>query len=222
MVDIERRCGWRTKVFMSYIEAQREKGRLGAVIKATLGVHAGRRHQDGITMDNVTLDNGAILTDPKSLHNANTDHYKSFYKLPTEFDNDLHRATDWSTFINDKTKLDEVFANSNIPQWCLDIIHEALQDKPNSALVRQQLDVDLRDPPFLADFKKGIKKCKTNSAPGMSGMSYNMLKSLPETAIEYVYDKLCFFWQTTDVPASFQWRWLRQIPKKTSRKYGPK
>ena len=107
-----------------------------------------------------------------------------------------------------------LFVSSNIPQWCLDIIHAALQPKPQADMVRQQLDTALRDPPSLAEFKKGIQKCKTNSAPGMSGLSYNMLKSLPENAIEYVYDKLCFFWQTTEVPASFQWRWLKQIPKK--------
>ena len=200
--------------FMSYIESQREKGRLGAVIKATLGAHAGRRHQDGLVMDNITLDGGVILTDPLSIHSANTTHYEAFYKTPKDFDNDLHSAQDWRPYVQDKASFDMLFESSNIPQWCLDIIHAALQPKPKADIVHQQLTAALRDPPTLAEFKKGIQKCKTNSAPGMSGLSYNMLKSLPENAIEYVYDKLCFFWQTTDVPASFQWRWLKQIPKK--------
>ena len=42
------------KGYMSFIETMRERGRLKVVIKAMLGANAGRRHQDGLKLDNLT------------------------------------------------------------------------------------------------------------------------------------------------------------------------
>ena len=66
-------------------------------------------------MDNITLDGGVTLTDPLSIHSANTTHYEAFYKTPTDFANDLHSAQDWGPYIHDKSSFDMLFVSSNIP-----------------------------------------------------------------------------------------------------------
>ena len=53
------------KGYMSFIEANRENNRLKKVVKAILGSHAGRRHQDGLQMDSVTTAGGQVLGDPE-------------------------------------------------------------------------------------------------------------------------------------------------------------
>ena len=47
----------------------------------------------------------------------------------------------------------------------------------------------------------------------MSGLSYNMLKSLSDKAVEYFHACLIQFWLSDRVSASWKWRWLRTIPK---------
>ena len=84
---------------MSFIETMRERGRLKVVIKAMLGANAGRRHQDGLKLDNVTLASGEILGDPAMIHEKNTEHYVNHYALPPDQNNRLHNASDWLPFV---------------------------------------------------------------------------------------------------------------------------
>jgi hypothetical protein len=44
----------------------------------------------------------------------------------------------------------------------LDIIHQALQEKPQAQFVREQLMQTLLVPPTIEEFKKSIRKSKTN------------------------------------------------------------
>ena len=187
------------KGYMSFIESQREQGKLRSVIRAILGANAGRKHTDSIPLEVVASSDGKIITTPAELHKECTNHYISHHKLPVEHNNELHTAEDWLPYIEDKEKFLHVFKDSNIPIWCLDIIHQALQEKPQAAAVRAQLSETLLIPPTLEEFKKSIKKSKTNSAPGMSGLSYNMLKSYPRDMVEYVYNLWIWFWNKPDI-----------------------
>ena len=71
----------------------------------------------------------------------------------------------------------------------------------------------LGSPLSLAEFKEGIRDAKIKSAPGIFGLSYNMLKSLPDMAVEYYYAGFVQFWLSDCVVASWKWRWLHTIPK---------
>ena len=39
--------------YSAWVEQMREQGKAGKVIKAVLGIHAGRNHQDGLVMDSL-------------------------------------------------------------------------------------------------------------------------------------------------------------------------
>jgi len=82
------------KGYMSFIESNREMGRLKEIIKAILGSHAGRQHQDGLSMDLFKGNNDEVIGDPEKEHEVWTDHFTDFYKTSPEFDND-HRTEDW-------------------------------------------------------------------------------------------------------------------------------
>jgi len=203
------------KGYMGFIESQREQGKLRSVIKAILGVHAGRKHQDGLILEMVTTSSGNVITNPATLHAECTSHYDRLYRIPNEHRNELHLATDWRPMIQNKDKFLSIFQSSNIPSWCLDIVYQALQEKPEALAVRNVLISSLETPPTLAEFKSAIRHTKTNSAPGPSGLSYNMLKSLPRDMVEWVHDKWVWFWNLPhdDLPKSWRWRYLHQLPK---------
>ena len=129
-----------------------------------------------------------MIITPDELHAECTTHYINHHALPDELHNELHMSQDWLPYIQDKDQFLRVFQGSNIPSWCMDIIHQSLQEKPQAEAVRSQLNETLLVPPTLAEFKKGIKKSKNNTAPGMSGLSYNMLKSYPRDMVEYIYN----------------------------------
>ena len=84
---------------------------------------------------------------------------------------------------------------------------------PEAGSTESKLEVLLGSPLFLAEFKEGIRDAKTNSAPGMSGLPYNMLKSLPDKTEEYYYAGFVQFWLSDCIVAPWKWRWLHIIPK---------
>ena len=56
----------------------------------------------------------------------------------------------------------------------------------------------------LAEFKESTCDAKMNSATGMSGLSYNMLKGLPDKAVEYYYAGFVQFWMSDRVFAPWK------------------
>ena len=202
--------------YSSWVEHMREIGKTGKVIKAILGVHAGRRHKDGLTIDSLTLPNDEVTGDPQKIHESTTAYAKDFFSIPPEFNTSFHKADDWEPFVRDRDLFMQSFQHSNIPERWLSIIHQALQPKPQAAAIHVELDRELDQPPSLEEFKKSIRKAKTNSAPGPSGLSYNMAKSWPETMVEYVHSCMSKFWIHSTVPASWNWKWLNYIPKVAS------
>ena len=114
--------------------------------------------------------------------------------MPLDIDNDLHNAPDWQPFVKSRVLFGSAYADSNISTHLLDKVWEALQRQPEADAVESDLTHSLRDPPSLAEFKHGIQMSKSSSAPGMSGLSYNMLKSLPDRATEYYHACFAQFW----------------------------
>jgi hypothetical protein len=101
------------KGYMGFIESLREQGKFRSVIKAILRVHAGRKHQDGLTLEMVTTNSGGVITNPVTLHAECTSHYDRLYKIPSEHRNHLNLATDWRPLILEKER------SNHKPMTCL-------------------------------------------------------------------------------------------------------
>ena len=65
----------------------------------------------------------------------------------------------------------------------MEIFGQAVPLKPEADSTESKLQDLLGSPLSHAEFKEGICNAKTNSAAGMSGLYYNMLKRLPDRAV---------------------------------------
>jgi hypothetical protein len=66
----------------------------------------------------------------------------------------------------------------------------------------------------LEEFSRAIESTKTNSAGGMSGLTYNMMRCWSDATRKRVYDMLVSCWEEGVIPDYWKWRWLVPIPKK--------
>ena len=67
--------------------------------------------------------------------------------------------------------------------------------------------------PTAEEFVGSIRHAKRGSAPGMSGLSYNMITEWPPFIVVGVYESLARLWLDTTTPTYWKWRWLVPIPK---------
>jgi len=68
----------------------------------------------------------------------------------------------------------------------------------------------------MEEFVGAIKASESGSAPGMSGLSYSMIKLWPEHVVKGIYEALVRTWVDKSTPDYWKWRWLVPIPKATS------
>ena len=96
----------------------------------------------------------------------------------------------------------------------LENLHQAIQQRPTEDKMNY-LAQTLRKPPTIEEFTNNLKKCKENSAPGPTGLSYNMIKEWPEDLLKKVYEILAELWETQAIPEYWKNRLITLIPKKT-------
>ena len=93
----------------------RKQGNAGEVIKAVHDIHSGRKHQDGHAMDSLRQTSGEVIRDPALIHQDIADVFKEHYEMPLDFDNEMHRVSDWQQYAEDKKLFTHVNRDSNIP-----------------------------------------------------------------------------------------------------------
>ena len=99
------------------------------------------------------------------------------------------------------------YGHHNIPQDFLAKLLRALQRKTDkvydSAVVC----------PTYAEYGSAIEHLPKDSAPGISGLSYNMLRIIPEHLSKAMYDSTAEIWADKMIPDFWKWRWMLHIPK---------
>ena len=95
-----------------------------------------------------------------------------------------------------------------IPDHLSNIIWEALTEVPNIETGRSCLQNVFTQPPTYDDCLNAIKSHKKDMAPGMTGFSYQHLKTLPEDLHKATFDMLCTLWPTQHIPEFWKQRWL--------------
>jgi hypothetical protein len=134
--------------------------------------------------------------------------------MPADYISTLHTIPDWRPYLQSFEQFIAQFPNSQVPSHLSEKIYTALQDVPQAAAIRQQLVQELASAPSYEEFTSRINNLKRNSSPGMSGLSYNMLRKSPPVVIQEMHKCLVQFWEDKHIPASWKWRWLVPIPKK--------
>jgi hypothetical protein len=180
-------------------EESRQAGKLRPVLMSMLGPH--RKRRDGYTMETLRI-NEHVEADPIRIHEVLTDNFQKWFSEP-----EGSQPREWEVH----STVDE-FIESNkhlkIPVEVLTTIWSSLQDK-------LQTDETLAATPTFEEFSNTIDKMSKDSAPGMSGLSYNMMKVWGEDIRKRVYDDICELWEKGEFPTQWKLRWIVPIPKKS-------
>ena len=208
--DIRRK--WKAKT--KWLEGLQEQGKARQIIKQVLKSNAGRKHTTGLNLDTVRDATGRIFVTPQSVHQTSTDHFREWYDMPEDYVSTLHTVPDWRPHLQSYERFIAQFPNTQVPSHLSAKIYNALQDVPQAAAIREQLTQELAAAPTIEEFTERISQLKRNSSPGMSGLSYNMLRKAPKVVIQEMHKCLAQFWEDKHIPASWKWRWLVPIPKK--------
>ena len=102
---------------------------------------------------------------------------------------------------------------TGVPDELRQLIHRAIRRVPRGAKIESELKKAFVELPNLDEFTEAIKKAKVNSSVGVNGVSYNMLKTLPEEPIANLHYCLTRIWQERGTPDWWSDRWLMAIPK---------
>eukprot|EP01032_Pedospumella_encystans_P017983 gene17983-20484_t len=199
-------------------EELREQGKLRRVIKSILGQHD--LHNDLTTLRTphpTNPDNHTITTDPEQIHNHLTTAHGKIFNTPPHHSNSplQHPNVDWHRALTDQTYFNSVNSHHNIPQHLLDLIWKGMQAVPNKQSLDTEMTHSFEQPPTLDEFHNAIKHISSNTAPGMSNLTNNEIKSWPDATKLIAYDALSKLWATHTIPSDWQWRWTCLKPKST-------
>ena len=199
---------------IAHREHMRQIGKMKTVLRSILGVLGGRKHVETLNLDVIKNSSGDIAVTPDDVHSMVTDHFREWFSAPTTRTTRLHTHDDWHSALTSLEIFQQTIAHTNTPPWASAIIFDAMTNNPDRDDTAAELDLLLATPPSYADFTYAIKHLHNGSAPGISGLSYNMVKAWPDNCKQMAYDCLARQWEDKYTCPSWKWRWLVPIPKK--------
>jgi hypothetical protein len=104
-----------------------------------------------------------------------TDHFREWFAAPTTRTTRLHTHDDWHSALTSLEIFQQTIAHTNTQSWASAIIYDAMTNNPDRDDTAAELDLLLATPPSYADFTYAIKHLHNGSAPGISGLSFNMV-----------------------------------------------
>jgi hypothetical protein len=140
-----------------------------------------------------------VLAEPLQIHRQLTSNFRLWFSDPKP----------WQTWTVHPDKQDFLkhYEETRIPAKVLGTLWESLRRKAEP-------DEDLANTPTFEEFSKAIDHMKKDSAPGMSGLSYNMMRVWDEKIRRRIYDEICALWEQGQFPKEWERRWIVPIPKK--------
>eukprot|EP01036_Dinobryon_divergens_P061463 gene61463-biopygen3177 len=157
-----------------------------------------------------------IIVDPEEIHELLTKHFKAWYAAPqlAEGEEDMHTQTlDWQRLSGDQQYFMELTKNTKVPDKYRQLAFEALTVQGAEA-VHQHLTNAFAEGPTLEEFVTAISTAPKQSAPGVTGCTYAMMKAWPPQAMKMAHKALSTMWNTKEIPQWWKWRWLVPVPKK--------
>jgi ribonuclease HI len=190
-----------------HMENERKQGRVRLLLNFIF-----RRRKKHCSLDYI-IKNGEVITSDKEIAAACRDEFIPWFKaLPDDDAQISNDFADWPIFNEPFNTFANRFTNSHIPNELIEILHTSIQQRPTPAKRQHLTDILLR-PPTQAEFLQTLKKCKENSAPGVTGLSYNMIKLWPDDMHTAVFNILADLWTTYTIPAYWKDRMITLIPK---------
>ena len=89
----------------------------------------------------------------------------------------------------------------------------AIQTVPNQAILAQDLEETLQEPPTEEEFRWAIKDHKKSTAPGMSNVTYGNVKHWQDELITHCYQLLRNMWGKEHIPQVWKEKWAVLLTK---------
>ena len=138
----------------------------------------GREHQDPLFLGAVRESDTLVDVTPMDVHSALTKHFQLWYVTPR---NICHRSTTQRRLVINAGVvlflLLRCCSHRRIYQAIL--IYQAIMENPGRTQAHEHLLQVFSTVPTFDEFTAQVRSLRNNSAPGMSGCSYNMIKSWP-------------------------------------------
>ena len=189
-----------------HMEEQRTVGKLKNIIAYVMGPKRKPYNFDELIVE------GEPITCPKEIHDTITLHFEDWFKSNPntgQASNDPNAYSDLKLPWPDFKKR---FIGTNISEPLLQSLHRALNSGPSES--KQNIMAStLRATPTLSEFKAAISHTKNGTAPGLSGLTYSIIKLWPDTLVDFVFQQLLALWSTHSFPTHWSDKWIAPIPK---------
>ena len=157
---------------------------------------------------------GEPINDQKEIHESITAHFEDWFSANPDtgqISNDINAYTDlmlpWPNF-------QQRFSKSKISDPLLLTLHRALNSGPSPEKLNI-MNETLRKIPSIIEFRAVIEHAKNGTAPGLSGLTYTVIKLWPGVLVDFVFEQLSILWSTNSYPNHWSDKWIAPIPKTT-------
>ena len=165
---------------------------------------------------------GNIITDGKQLTRIATEHFDQWHAAKPSATFGFHDPTcDHARLLTDCDYFVGQHVTTGIPPPLLITIWTSLQAPLQTLSTASKDPLSTISPdlqhlsatPTYADFTNTLKAMPTQSSAGPSGLTYNMIASLPTLHLRALYDHLVVLWEKRASLPTWKWRELSPLPK---------
>ena len=179
-----------------------QTGRLRTVINYAIG-----SKKRAFTLETLTVE-GNTVSDPGSIAYHTKVHFTDWFtpKYPKPIAAWLHLLTNRTAFYQHA-------AEKHVPEQYADLIWQAVAHRPTDTAAKRMFQAAVRCNPSYDRFVSALRNAPRNTAGGISGLTYDLMRQWPEHVIKDVYAACCELWQARAVPIEWTRRWVHLIPK---------
>ena len=175
---------------------------IGEPINAVL-----KKHRQVFTMEELIIDERCTAL-PGRIASAITKKFRDdWFNFPTG-----SAGIKWSKNLAEKESFMVLSQTLGIKLPEAQILWRAIEKRPTSDRIKTFHETVMQTPTFK-EYMTQVNWASIDSAGGMSGLTYAMIKSWPPHVHEEIYKALVENWSNNNIPDDWKWRWLLPIPK---------
>ena len=158
-------------------------------------------------MEDLVYD-GERTSSPGQLTLLLTENFRQWFQANPE-----EKGRDWKSLLEKEELFKQLAESRGIKDHdVINTLWRAIDKRPDTSKLKTFQD-QVQKTPTEAEFMRQIEQASQDSAGGMTGLSYSMLKDLPIAAKIVMYKALVQAWDDKTTPESWKWRWIHPIPK---------
>jgi hypothetical protein len=147
-----------------------------------------------------------MVTEPEEVHKELTDNFRQWFKGGRSRERGLwEKVQSWEGF-------EEHLGLKEVPERLRRCIHQAIIQVRGREEVEAKLN-HLKEGPSIAKLMAGRKAAPNGRSPGPTGLTYTMLKDMPDALVEEVWESINDKWRRKYVGDWLKKKQLVAIPK---------